>query len=156
MSETPTLPSFRIRGGGPDDLPEVFALVRELAAYERAADEVATSAEVYAGDLAAGWFELLIAEEGGTGRVLGMMLYYRSYSTWKGRMTYLEDFVVRAEARRRGVGRALWAALVEAARANGSTSVKWQVLDWNEDAKSFYRQVGAEIETGWENGRLWL
>ena len=93
--DAPTLP-YAIRPGTPGDLDAVFALVRELAAYERAADQVATTAETYRADLAAGWFDLLIAEEAG-GRVLGMMLYHRAYSTWKGRMTYLEDFVVAVE-----------------------------------------------------------
>ena len=156
MSDASSPPSFSVRPGAATDLDAVYALVEELADYEKAADEVDTSPDIFRADLSAGWFELLIAEEDDTRRVLGIMLYYRSYSTWKGRMTYLEDFVVAKDARRRGVGRALWTALVDAAKANGSTSVKWQVLDWNEDAKAFYREVGAEIETGWENGRLWL
>lgn len=156
MSEAPPTLSYSVRPGTAADLAAVHELVEELAVYEEAAREVATTADTFRLDLADNWFELLVAEDDRTGRILGMMLYYRAYSTWKGRMTYLEDFVVARGARRKGVGRALWSSLVDAARAAGSTSVKWQVLDWNEDAKAFYREVGAEIDTGWDNGRLYL
>ena len=156
MSDASAALRFSVRPGTAADVDAVFSLVKELAVHVRAADEVATSPDVFREDLAAGWFELLVAEEAGTSTVLGMMLYYRSYSTWKGRMTYLEDFAVTAEARRRGVGRALWAALVQAARANGSTSVKWQIAEFNDGAKAFYREMGADIELGYENGRLYL
>ena len=138
------------------DLPAVFALVRELAAYERAAGEVATDVETYRRDFADGQFELLIAEDAASCEPLGMMLFYPAYSTWKGRMIYLEDFVVAPDARRRGVGRALWRALADLARERGCALVKWQVLDWNEPARKFYLSAGAELEAGWENGKLLL
>ena len=146
----------KIRRGTSRDLAAVFALVEELAAYERAADEVAVGLADYERDFAAGHFDLLLAEERVGGAVLGMMLYYPACSTWKGRMLYLEDFVVAAAARRRGVGRALWAALISEARARECALVKWQVLDWNEPARTFYREAGAELEGGWENGKLFL
>lgn len=145
-----------VRPGAASDLPAVFALVEELAAYERAADEVAVGLADYERDFAAGQFSLLIAEDGPGGPVVGMMLFYTAYSTWKGRMLYLEDFVVAESARRRGIGRALWAALVAEARRRECALVKWQVLDWNEPARTFYREAGAELEAGWENGKLFL
>ena len=145
-----------VRPGAAADLPAVFSLVRELAAYERAAGEVATDVETYRRDFAAGQFELLIAEGDASADPLGMMLFYPAYSTWKGRMIYLEDFVVTPAARRRGVGRALWSALVDLARARGCALIKWQVLDWNEPARDFYRAAGAQLEEGWENGKLFL
>lgn len=146
---------YVVRPGHDADLPAVYALVCELAEFERARHEVATDVAAYRRDLAAGCFELLVAEHPAAG-VGGMMLYYPAYSTWKGRMLYLEDFVVAQRARRRGVGSALWEALVRVARERECTSVKWQVLDWNEPARAFYRARGAELESGWENGRLWL
>ncbi len=146
---------IEVRRGETADLDAVFALVKELAAFERMPEEVATSPAIYREDLAEGWFELLVAEDA-RGAVVGAMVYYWAYSTWKGRMLYLEDFVVAPDQRRRRVGEALWAALVEAAQAGGCTSIKWQVLDWNTSAKAFYTKMGAEMEGGWENGRLWL
>lgn len=144
-----------MRRGEAGDLEAVYALVKELAEFERMPEEVATTPTIYREDLAEGWFELLVAEDA-EGAVVGAMIYYWSYSTWKGRMLYLEDFVVTPDSRRRGVGEALWRVLVELAQAAECTSIKWQVLDWNDSAKAFYSKMGAEMEGGWENGRLWL
>ncbi len=144
-----------VRRGETADLEAVFALVQELAEFERMPGEVATTPAIYRDDLAEGWFELLVAEDA-TGAVVGAMVYYWAYSTWKGRMLYLEDFVVAPDRRRQGIGGALWSSLVDAARAGGCTSIKWQVLNWNDSAKAFYTKMGAEMEGGWENGRLWV
>lgn len=156
MPDATPAPEVIVRPGTAADIDGVHRLVRELADHVRAADEVATTPAVFSADFADDWFRLLVAEDEATGQLLGLMLYYRTYSTWKGRMTYLEDFVVSQAARRRGVGQALWKALVEVCRANGSTSLKWQVADFNEGAKAFYRKMGAEFELGYENGRLYL
>lgn len=144
-----------IRKGTKTDLPAAFARVEELAAYEKAADAVATSVKTYERDFDAGWFELLIAETP-QGENLGVMIYYNSFSTWKGRMLFLEDFVVAEAARRKGVGHRLWEALILVAREKACSLIKWQVLDWNEPARAFYLKKGAELEPGWENGKLFL
>ena len=138
-----------------DDLAAVHELVRELAEYERLPDEVETTPTTYLTDLKQGWFEGLVAEDE-SGAIVGAMIFYQAYSTWKGRMLYLEDFVVAQRHRRRGIGELLWRGFIAEAQARGCTSVKWQVLDWNEPAKSFYEKMGATMEGGWDNGRLFL
>jgi ribosomal protein S18 acetylase RimI-like enzyme len=85
-----------------------------------------------------------------------MALYYMTYSTWKGRMLYLEDFVVSAGFRRYGVGQRLFDAYLRRAKALECRLVKWQVLDWNEPAINFYRKNNAIIETEWWNGKIFL
>lgn len=144
-----------IRKGNKSDLPAAFARVKELADYEKAADEVATSVKTYERDFDAGWFDLLVAETE-KGENLGVMIYYDTFSTWKGRMLFLEDFVVTQSARRLGIGEKLWEALIVIARVKGCALIKWQVLDWNEPARAFYLKKGAELEPGWENGKLFL
>jgi len=144
-----------IRKGIKSDLPAAFALVKELAAYEKAAKEVSTSVKIYERDFEAGWFELLIAEDS-EGKNLGVMIYYNSFSTWKGRMLFLEDFVVAEAARRKGVGAKLWEVLIAIAKEKECALIKWQVLDWNEPARAFYLKKGAELEPGWENGKLFM
>ena len=143
-----------VRAAAKADLPAIHALVAELAEYERAPHEFVATLTEYEDDFEAGFFEALVAEH--EGEVVGMMVWYRAYSTWKGRMLYLEDFVVRAEWRRRGVGEKLWEALVAKARELDCKLIKWQVLDWNEPAIRFYEKIGAEIEKGWWNGKLFL
>lgn len=133
-------------------LPAVHDLVRELAVYEHAEREFTATLTDYQRDFAAGVFEVLVATE--SENVIGMALYYLTYSTWKGRMLYLEDFVVRESYRRSGVGQLLFDAFLAEARRKKCRMVKWQVLDWNEPAIRFYEKQGATIETNWHNGKL--
>ena len=143
-----------IRPATPADLPQVHALVGELAEYERARDEFVATLEDYERDFAAGVFEVIVAEEEGT--IAGMTLFYLTYSTWKGRMLYLEDFVVREAYRRSGIGQQLFDAFLGRARELDCRLVKWQVLDWNEPALRFYERNDAIIEKEWWNGKLFL
>ena len=144
-----------IRKATAEDLPSMLGLVKELAEFEKAADQVSVQLSDYERDFAAGWFEGLVAEAE-QGEIIGMMIFYPSYSTWTGRMLYLEDFAVRENARSQGIGLQLWEALVREAKHRKCISIKWQVLDWNVDAKRFYLKQQAEISTEWETGRLWL
>jgi GNAT superfamily N-acetyltransferase len=136
------------------DIPVIFSLVEELALYEKAPEAVITSVAIYERDFNAGIFEAVVAEK--EGEIVGMALYYMAYSTWKGRMLYLEDFVVRESARRFGVGQLLFDAYVAIAKEKGATIVKWQVLDWNEPAVKFYEKNNAIIEKEWWNGKIFL
>ncbi len=85
-----------------------------------------------------------------------MTLFYMAYSSWKGKMLYLDDFVVTEESRRYGAGQLLFDSFIEEGRSRGCRLVKWQVLDWNEPALNFYRKNEAIIETGWWNGKIFL
>lgn len=137
-----------------EDLPAIHNLVRELAIYEKAEREFTASLEDYRRDFEAGIFETLVAVSGQT--AVGMALYYMTYSTWKGRMLYLEDFVVQEACRGRGIGRALFDAFLERARQKGCRLVKWQVLDWNQPALDFYKRYDAVIEKEWWNGKIFF
>ena len=86
--------------------------------------------------------------------IIGMALFYTAYSTWKGRMLYLEDLVVTEAARRGGYGRQLFEAVLDEARATGAKLLKWQVLDWNEPAIGFYKSFGAVAKDEWTTYRL--
>ena len=136
------------------DLPAIHGLVRELAIYERAEAEFIASIEEYEQDFERGIFEAHVAELDGD--VVGMALYYMAYSTWKGKMLFLEDFVVREAYRRNGIGQRLFEAFLEEARRQDCRLVKWQVLDWNEPAIKFYEKNGALIEREWWNGKLFF
>lgn len=143
-----------IRKAEQKDLPAIHALVRELAIYEKAEHEFVASLEDYQTDFEAGIYEAHLAEV--DGKVVGMALYYMTYSTWKGRMLYLEDFVVLGAYRRLGLGQQLFDAYLEEARKQKCRVVKWQVLDWNEPALRFYRKNNAVIEKEWWNGKIFL
>jgi len=149
MPISPTL-----RRGQETDLPRVLALIRELAVYERAPEAVTNTLAMMRRD---GFgpepiFGFFVLESGDD--LVGLALFYTAYSTWKGRMLYLEDLVVTEAARRGGYGRRLFDAVVAEAQRTGAQRMKWQVLDWNEPAIGFYKKLGATIETEWLNGNL--
>jgi GNAT superfamily N-acetyltransferase len=137
------------------DVAAITDLVHQLARYERAGDLVQATAE----DLHAALFGpapkvfALVAET--AGEVIGMALYFVSFSTWTGHHgLYLEDLFVAPEHRSRGVGRALVGALAGRAVAQGWARLEWAVLDWNQPAIDFYRSLGAVANDEWTTFRL--
>ncbi len=144
--------NITIRPATEADLPAIHALVYELAVYEKEPEAVETTPAEYAEDFRQGLFEAQVAEI--DGKIVGMTLYFMAYSSWRGKMLYLDDFVVNEAYRRNGVGQLLFDAFVEEGRRRGCRLVKWQVLDWNEPALNFYRKNRAIIETGWWNGKI--
>jgi len=132
----------------------VLALIQELAVYERAPDAVTNTLEMMRRDGfgPAPIFGFFVLENGDD--LVGLALFYTAYSTWKGRMLFLEDLVVTEAARRGGYGRQLFDAVVAEAQRTGAQRLKWQVLDWNEPAIAFYKKLGATIESEWLNGNL--
>ena len=143
------------------DMPAIHALVHELAVYERAPEAHTATIEDYLRDFKAGIFESHVAVSTDAslekkGEIVGMIFYYMAYSTWKGRMLYLEDFVVTENYRQYGVGQMLFETFLEIARQKECRLVKWQVLDWNEPAIKFYRKNEAIIENDWYNGKIFL
>ena len=144
-----------LRRGVETDLPQVLGLIKELAEFEKAPEAVtntlaAMQRDGFGPEPIFGFFVL----ENEAGEIIGLALYYTAYSTWKGRMLYLEDLVVTETGRRGGLGRLLFDAVVAEARATGAVRMKWQVLDWNESAIGFYKKLGANIESEWLNGNL--
>lgn len=148
-----------IRDAVPGDTPHILRLIRDLAEYERAPDSVeateqdieealfGTDPRVYA----------MVAEDsaGDASSVVGMALYFLSFSTWTGRHgLYLEDIFVQPECRSRGIGRALMTALAQRALQQGCRRVEWAVLQWNEPAIKFYRSLGATALDEWKTFRL--
>jgi GNAT superfamily N-acetyltransferase len=142
---------MNIRKGKEEDLASLFKLVRELAIYEKAGDQISTTLEQMKID---GFgerpiFEFFVAEKKDI--ILGTAIYYTRYSTWKGKRLYLEDLIVTEAARGQRLGLALLDKLVDEAKATNCTGVMWQVLDWNEPAIDFYKKYGASLDKGWLN-----
>ncbi|MEZ4983076.1 MAG: GNAT family N-acetyltransferase [Saprospiraceae bacterium] len=117
-----------IRQAEEKDLAAILDLVRDLAIYEKAEDQLTATLEDYKKNFKEGVFEAIVAEQ--EGKVVGMALYYLTWSTWRGRMLYLEDFVVKEHLRGAGFGNKLTLRCKESS-GFGLLSMKWQVLDWN-------------------------
>ena len=153
MPATPDPP--RIDAATPADVPLVLELIRELADYERMADQVvATEADIERALFGARpCAEAVIARQGG--EAAGFALFFRSFSTFVGRPgLYLEDLYVRPAHRGRGLGRRLLAHLAAVAVARGCGRFEWSVLDWNELAIASYRRAGAVPMDEWTVYRL--
>jgi GNAT superfamily N-acetyltransferase len=146
--------TLQIREGKAEDLPQVLELIKELAEYERAPHEVTNTVQAMLED---GFgpnpvYGLFIAEL--DQQIVGIALHYVRYSTWKGKMLYLEDIVVRENLRGHGIGRLLFDKCVDLAIDKNYAGLVWQVLDWNEPAIHFYKKYNATLDPEWINGKL--
>ena len=146
--------NVRIRIGTANDTPKVLGLVRELAVFENAPNEVTLTIDelIEDGFGANPIYGLFVAEE--YSEIIGMALYYEKYSTWKGRSLFLEDIIVTESKRGLGIGHRLFKEVISVAKTKNSARMEWQVLDWNEPAITFYRQHNAELNGEWLNGKL--
>ncbi len=150
--------SFRIAPAGREDVPELLALVRGLAEYERLGDICVSTED----DLAEALFgphpaaEALIARLESNSQVcIGFALFFHTYSTFAGRRSlWLEDLFVRPEYRGSGVGRRLLVSLAGLARERNCGRFEWAVLDWNELAIRFYESLGATVLPDWRIARV--
>src|SRR5437868_192253 len=147
--------NFTIRDATASDVPIILQLIRDLATYERAPDDVvATEAgltEVLFSKHPAAY--VLLAFE--SGEPVGFAVYFFNFSTWLGRPgLYLEDLFVKPSVRGQGYGRALLVRLAKIARDRGCGRMEWAVLDWNEPAIAFYKNLGAMPMYDWTVFRL--
>ncbi|MFT3683858.1 MAG: GNAT family N-acetyltransferase [Phycisphaerales bacterium] len=148
---------LHVRPAVPADIPTIVALVKELAEYEHAADQVVATNDSMlralfpsSGPAAA---EALIGEI--DGKPEGLALYFMNFSTWVGQQgVYLEDLFVRPTARGKGLGKALFLEVARISVERGCTRMDWSVLDWNTPAIDFYVALGAKRLTEWTIHRL--
>ncbi len=135
-------------------MPQVLGLIKELAIYEKAPQEVEVDVPTLERD---GFgsdkiFDCFVADEDGT--VLGFALYYTKYSTWKGKCLFLEDFLVKESRRGEGIGKLLFDEVVKVAKERQVKRMEWQVLEWNSPAINFYNKYQANLDPEWLNGKL--
>jgi GNAT superfamily N-acetyltransferase len=148
-------PRLRIRAATPADVELIFALIRQLAEYERAREQVTGSAKLLEAALfgARPHAEAIIAEL--DGQAAGFALFHGTFSTWECRPgIWLEDLFVPPEHRRAGVGGALLSHLTRVAMERGCARVEWAALDWNALALDFYQRLGAARLDEWQLHRL--
>lgn len=142
-------PSATVRPATPADVPELVAMIHELAEYERARHEVEATDEHLHRTLFAERPAVFAHVAEVDGAVAGMAIWFLNYSTWLGAHNlYLEDLFVRPEHRGTGTGRLLLQTLAAVCRERGYQRLEWWVLDWN-PARGFYAAIGAEALTEW-------
>lgn len=143
-----------IRRAEKKDCPRMMELVRELALYEKAPEQVTVTLAHFEesgfGPNPVWW--AFVAESDGV--VVGIALYYVRYSTWKGSRMFLEDIVVTESFRGKGIGKLLFDRLIVEAKEKSFSGMVWQVLEWNEPAINFYKKYNAKFDPEWWNASI--
>jgi GNAT superfamily N-acetyltransferase len=143
--------NIKLRRAERKDCPRLMELVRELAEYEKAPQEV-TVTDLHFEESGFGqhpvWWAFVVEADG---VVQGFALYYVRFSTWKGQRMYLEDLLVTEKMRGKGFGKLLMDRLIEEAKEKKFTGIMWQVLEWNEPAINFYKKYNASFGGDWLN-----
>ena len=137
---------LKIREANINDVPLILSLIEEIAEYEKLRHEVIATENDIRENLFGEkrYAEVLIAEY--ENEPAGQALFFHNFSTFIGRPgIYLEDLFVKPKFRGKGIGKALLLKLVELAKNRNCGRVEWCVLDWNEPAINFYKELGAEI-----------
>jgi GNAT superfamily N-acetyltransferase len=149
------MPQIQIHPATPQDIPLILTFIRELAAYEKLADEVVATED----DLHVALFgerpviEAVIASK--DNEPVAYALFFPTFSTFLGKPgLYLEDLYVRPAARGFGVGRKLLEHLARITVQRGWGRLEWSVLDWNEPSIGFYKKLGATAMDEWMIFRL--
>lgn len=140
-----------LRKGKKSDLPEVLKLVKELALYEKAPEQVTNTIAMMEeeGFGAHPIYAFIVAEK--DDQIIGLSLYYYRYSTWKGKRLWLEDLIVTESERGLGAGKMLFDRTLKIAKEEKCTGMMWQVLDWNEPAINFYKKYDTHFDNEWMN-----
>ena len=145
---------MKIRKGKKQDLPYVLGLIKELAKYENSLEEVSITIKDLENDGFGNhpfyWF--LVAEK--NKKIIGLSFYFIRYSTWKGKFLFLEDFIIKEEYRRQGIGSLLFESTINICKELKCNGMIWQDLDWNEPPINLYKQYNANISGELLNGRL--
>jgi N-acetylglutamate synthase-like GNAT family acetyltransferase len=161
-----------IRKARKKDLPSVLALIKELAAYEKAPDEIKVTVKELERD---GFgknkvYDCFVAERltlphpsplqrrgrkpKEENKIVGMALYYIKYSTWKGKCIYLDDIIVTESMRGKGIGKKLFSEVISVAKKMKVRKLEWQVLNWNKPAINFYKKYSTVFDNEWINCKL--
>nr|WP_274638516.1 GNAT family N-acetyltransferase [Microbacterium bovistercoris] len=144
-----------LRPARPGDEPGILAGIQALAVYEREPDAVQNTAGMLAETLFGADPHAYAHVVERDGEIIGIALWFLTYSTWTGRHgIWLEDLFVHESERGRGYGTALIAALADLCVRRGYSRLEWTVLDWNEPSIAFYRALGAEPMDEWTTQRL--
>lgn len=147
--------NFNIKMASKEDAPIVLDFIKKLAEYEKLSHEVTATVE----DLK----NTLFSKNSNTEAIIGYLnnqptaiaIFFHNYSTFLGKNgLYLEDLFVLPEVRGKGMGKSMLKYLAKIALDRDCGRFEWSVLDWNEPAIKFYKNIGAEIKKEWLTTRI--
>ena len=133
--------SITIRQAREEDLPEIYALIKEFALFQQTPGKVKITLEQMKKEKE--FFHCFVAED--AGRIVGFASYFFAYYSWSGKALYLDDLYVAAAFRGNGIGSQLMQSVIDLAKEEQCSSMRWQVSNWNKEAIAFYKKMGASI-----------
>lgn len=141
---------MKIRAAKVEEVPIILNLIKDLAEFEKAPDQVEANESDLIATIFAGNPKVFCDLVEVDGDIVGMAIWFLNYSTWQGKHgIYLEDLFIKPEFRGRGYGKALLKHLAAICNERGYGRFQWWVLDWNSPAIEFYRALGAEAMSEW-------
>ena len=143
-----------IRKGVKKDIPQVLDLIKELAEFENAPDQVTNTIKRLENDGFGNQpvYDLFVAES--ENKIIGMAITYFRYSTWKGKNLYIEDLIINEKFRREGIGLKVFEELKKFAKNTSCVGISLQVLDWNKIGINFYKKLNMKFDKEWINCNL--
>ena len=143
-----------IRKGVKKDIPQVLDLIKELAEFENAPDQVTNTTERLENDGFGNQpvYDLFVAES--ENKIIGMAITYFRYSTWKGKNLYIEDLIINEKFRREGIGLKIFEEVKKFAKNTSCVGISLQVLDWNKIGINFYKKLNMKFDKEWINCNL--
>lgn len=145
----------QIRKATRSDAPFILEMIKELALFEKAPEQVTlTLAQLEEDGFGVNPLYQAVIIEDQNKTSIGFCLFYYRYSTWKGKSLYLEDLYIKPTHRGNGAGQFVMKYLLDHAKATNCGRFEWQVLDWNEKAIKLYEKMGAELDGSWINCRI--
>lgn len=132
-----------------EDMPALYALYQEFAAYEKLEDYFSASLEeltklMFTDKL----LHILKAET--EGEMAGFAAYYYQLVSFPAKkVLYLEDIFVKEAYRGKGIGNRFLTELENIARENDCLKMTWKCLTWNQSSRSFYEHIGAVLDEEW-------
>ena len=136
--------NFSIRQATEQDVPLILSFIRQLAEYERLSHEAVVNEKTLRENLFGPrrYAEVLLGYAGE--KPVAFAVFFHNFSTFLGRPgLYLEDLFVIPEMRGKGFGRTMLVELARIARERNCGRFEWAVLDWNQPAIQFYKNLGA-------------
>ncbi|EDV29210.1 Diamine acetyltransferase 1 [Trichoplax sp. H2] len=149
--------NYIIRSATSDDVGDILRLIKLLAEYEKEPNAVEVTEETLLKDGYGDgerYFKCFVVEAVDSHKIIGFALYFFAYSTWQGKMLYLEDLFVEEAYRGHGIGKSILKKLSQVAKDTDCCRIHWVVLDWNQKAIDFYESIGAGILSDWRLCRL--
>lgn len=131
---------IKIRKSTTKDFQSILSLIKEHAVFSKANEKVTNTVEQMQKDKAL--FKCLVAENQ-RNEIIGIALYYITYSSWVGKSIYLDDLFIKESFREKGVGSIFMNQIIKTAKTMNCNRIRWHVLNWNKTAIDFYKKQGA-------------